>query len=170
MTQDLSRWGLVPELEDIVRRFLTAFPESHVNDGKRDRALQADRMSGLVVAGEVRHAKEPLPRGLIRWGVQTLAKTYLPSKPLYAVMSALNLHPEITDRAGLGVLIGGALAPFSDADLDKLSKHLSGRAVDLQRFGGDRWVLAQAWIAGQTRVKVLYDEGGEPRLHLSLRD
>lgn len=167
--QDIRRFGLVPELEAIVASFLNEFPESRVNDGKRDRRLQADRMAGLVVAGEVAHAKEPLPRGLVRWGAFALAGTYYESPMLTASVNAICLRPDVTDRAGIAALILAALAPFTDEQLDKLSKHLSGRAADLQRFGGSRWLLARAWWARQTRVKVLYAEAGMPRLHVQLK-
>jgi len=168
--QNLSRWGLVPELESIVAAFLDEFPESHMNDGKRNRATQADRMAGLVVAGEVTHAKEALPRGLSRWGAFALTGTYYESPMLTASVNAICLRPDVTDRAGLAALILAALAPFTDEQLDKLSKHLSGRAADLQRFGGSRWLMARAWWARQLRVKVLYAEAGMPRLHVQLRD
>lgn len=175
--QDLTRFELVPALEAVVTEFLTAFPESSVVDGRRDRFQQADRMAGLVLAGEAAQKGLALPKGLARWGIAVLAGgwgirgTYLASPVLDAVVGVLKRNPGVTNRGALAALFDLAFDPFTPAELGRVSRHLSGEAADLDRkcFTPVRWKQVRAWFAGHPEVKVLYEEGGMPRLHVQLR-
>ena len=90
-------------------------PEVVFTSGRRDKVAQARAMAQNVVRSR-----------------QWIARTYLRNDVSVACQKWVDEHPEATTPTQIQKGLEGVFAKFTDADLGRLSKHLSGEAFDIQ--------------------------------------
>jgi hypothetical protein len=130
------------------RVLLAAYPAVVFTSGLRDKAAQARAMASNVVKNR-------------QWIVQT----YRDTAAARACQTWVDDHAEATTQAAIGAGLLGVLDVLTEAEVGRLSKHLSGAAFDVQPVTKDPDAIKQA-IRGLPGVtKFLEREGGLVRWH-----
>lgn len=153
----IEEMQLHPIMEQACRQFEWAFQNVQWLSGRRDRTSQAAAMAPHIVRDR-------------RW----IAKTYLHAAHL---QTAVDFHPEAQTVEQVSNLLFETMLGMTDAELDKVSDHLSGMAVDLvpMIFGdGDPTPTGQAalkWLHDYPYTKkVLTREGGRIVWHWACQE
>lgn len=124
------------------------FPSIVFTSGRRTREQQASAMASNVIANP-------------KW----IEQTYIDSAPAQACQQWVDGHHDRTLR-GIAEGLCSVLSTFTDAELAQLSKHLSGRAFDVQPVGGELGAKIKSRIKTLPGlVKFLDREGGLIRWH-----
>jgi hypothetical protein len=123
-------------------------PKVIFTSGRRDKLGQARAMASNVVKKR-------------RW----IAETYLPSEASAACQRWVDEHPEALTLEQIRDGLFGVLSSLGDAQVARLSKHLSGEAFDVQPVAADAEAI-KASIRGLSGLtKFLEREGGLERWH-----
>jgi hypothetical protein len=124
-------------------------PDVVFTSGRRDKSSQAAAMASNVV----------INRSWIR-------QTYVDTPASRACQKWVDEHPDAATREALHVGLLSVLEDLADADLGRLSRHLSGEAFDVRPVPGEIGDAIKADIRsldGLTRF--LEKEGGLVRWH-----
>jgi hypothetical protein len=125
-----------------------AFPTVVFTSGLRDKAAQARAMASNVVKKR-------------QWIVQT----YRDTAAARACQKWLDDHPEASTQATIGAGLLAVLDGLTEAEVGRLSKHLSGAAFDVQPVTKDADAIKQAIRSLPGVTKFLEREGGLVRWH-----
>ena len=151
MSLRIEDLGLAPKMEAVARDGAERFgPIVVFLSGRRTRAGQARAMALNIV------------RGGRRW----IAATYRPSGPSLALQTWVDQHPSITDASRLTSGLAGVMARFSDDELAALSRHMTGKAFDLQPVPNPAGAVLHAYLSTHPGIRVLDTEGGLVRWHV----
>lgn len=130
-----------------------SIPDVVFTDGKRSRAVQAERMARNVLDD------------------QWIANTYAHSAPALACQAAASKY--LWGKHGeLREVLFAALNKFTDEELAHLSAHLGGEAFDVEPWDGARGVVLEAAlqkIAEKYGGKFIKNEGGKRIFHAQFR-
>lgn len=116
--------------------------------GRRDKVGQARAMASNVVRNR-------------QWIVQT----YLASEVCSACQKWVNDHPEATTQMQIQDGLASVFNSLTDAQLGRISKHLSGEAFDVQPVIQDADAIKASIRGLQGLEKFLDKEGGLVRWH-----
>jgi hypothetical protein len=130
------------------RALKAAFPSVVFTSGLRDKAAQARAMASNVVKNR-------------QWIVQT----YRDTPAAHACQAWVDDHAEATTQAAIGAGLLAVLDGLTEAEVGRLSKHLSGAAFDVQPVVKDADAIKQAIRTLPGVTKFLEREGGLVRWH-----
>lgn len=117
--------------------------------GRRTVASQAEAMAENVLLNR-------------KW----IEETYAPSSQRTALRKWVNDHPEAVTKADIAAGLASVMAPWSDDDKLKISRHLAGLAFDLKPVAGANGVTVKKTIADLPNLRRFLDtEGGLVRWH-----
>lgn len=117
--------------------------------GRRTVASQAEAMAENVLLNR-------------KW----IEETYAPSSQRNALQKWVNDHPEAVTKADIAAGLASVMAPWSDEDKLKISRHLAGLAFDLKPVAGANGVTVKKTIADLPNLRRFLDtEGGLVRWH-----
>lgn len=136
---DVMRLGLIGNAARAAAIIAKAHPDVHFRSGRRTLEEQASAMS----------------KNVVRAGRKWIAENYKASNVVAAVQRWIDSHPEAVTYMAIrtGMLV--VLRQFSDLELRKLSKHLTGQAFDIEPIDG-----LQGQMALQTIRSVVKELGG----------
>lgn len=130
----IEEMNLHPVMEQACRQFEWAFPKVEWRQGRRDRTTQARDMAPHIVRDR-----------------QWISRTYLHAAHL---QTAVDVHPEAQTVEQVSTLLFETMLGMSDEELNKVSDHFLGMAVDLTPMifnDGD------PTPTGQEALKWMYD-------------
>lgn len=139
-------------LNDLPRRsaylLKQRFPNLIFTSGRRNRADQARAMASNVVLNR-----------------QWISQTYSPSPASQACQRWVDQHPEAATQNTIADGLFTVLNTFSDIDLRRLSKHLSGDAFDVKPVIQNAQAIKDFIRHLPGLEKFLEKEGGLERWH-----
>jgi hypothetical protein len=142
----------VLQLADTARRAAYALKRAHPSvvftSGRRSKEEQASAMASNVVRNR-------------KW----IEETYLPTTLSAKCQEWVDRNPDKKTQADIARGLASIIALASDADLGKLSKHLSGEAFDVQPVEKDADAIKNTIRALPGLGKFLDKEGGLVRWH-----
>jgi hypothetical protein len=146
----IAELDLAPVAEAAAYELKRQHPSVVFTSGRRDKVDQARAMASNVV-----HNRQ--------WVIQT----YKPSEVRAACQAWVDAHPEATTKEEIQDGLESVFDSLTDAQLGKISKHLSGEAFDVQPISPG--AQANAIMATIRRLdgldKFLDKEGGLVRWH-----
>jgi hypothetical protein len=148
---NLEQLLLDDDVQAIARELWEGFPGIVFTSGRRTLQDQAHAMAENVVLNR-------------RW----IAQTYARSLASVDCQSWIDQTPEATTTEDIAAGLLRCLNLLSKQALDKLSKHLIGRAFDVQPMAYPDGLAVKAWLkakAAQVGGKFLEREGGLLRWH-----
>jgi hypothetical protein len=116
--------------------------------GRRDKLAQARAMAANVVRNR-------------QWIVQT----YLPSPVCAACQKWVDEHPQAVTQEAIQQGLIGVFDSIGEAELGRISKHLSGEAFDVQPVAANAEAIKASIRALEGLTKFLDREGGLERWH-----
>jgi hypothetical protein len=116
--------------------------------GRRDSVGQARAMASNVIRNR-------------KW----IEETYLPSEACTRCQKWIDEHPQATTQRQIQDGLASVFNSLPDAQLGRLSKHLSGEAFDVQPVGTNAEAIKASIRALQGLTKFLDREGGLERWH-----
>lgn len=148
------RLNLKEPAEAAARELLRLFPDVVFTSGRRDLMGQCRAMAENVA--QAGHA----------W----LSRTYKWSPALQALADWLKARPKLKDAAAIGAGFFAILSGMQEAEVNKLSLHLSGLAFDVKPMHGDHGAQVKKAIRHLPHLeKFLEREGGLERWHLQFK-
>ena len=150
----LDEMNLDAETRAIAAALLVVCPFTVFTSGRRDVVDQVHAMAENTAKSR-------------EW----IAQTYLPSLARTACLQWLRANPGVKDVHVIAAGLYAALRGIPDAELGKLSKHLSGRAFDVQPIDGTAGMKICAFLraqAAKTGGKFLEREGNLQIWHFQL--
>jgi hypothetical protein len=114
-TDAISRLRLQPDVEQKARQLKARAPGVRFTSGRRDLAGQARAMAGNVVRNR-----------------QWIAQTYRASDAIRQLQNWVNTHPQANTAAEIAQGLLSVMNSMSDSQRSGISRHLSGRAFDIQ--------------------------------------
>jgi len=116
--------------------------------GRRDKVGQARAMASNVIRNR-------------KW----IVETYLPSEACTCCQKWIDDHPEATTQKQIQDGLVSAFNSLTDAQLGRLSKHLSGEAFDVQPVDTNAEAIKASIRGLNGLTKFLDKEGGLVRWH-----
>lgn len=147
----LSDLILVEPVQTVARDLAMVFPDVFFSSGRRTLEQQAYAMADNVVVNR-------------KW----IAQTYVASLASAACQACVDANPTEMKVSKIVELLLGVLKAFPEDQLIHLSRHLSGRAFDVDPVDGAKGENIKAWLhmrAAQVGGKFLEREGGLRRWH-----
>jgi hypothetical protein len=148
---NLNQLLLDDDVQAVARELWEGFPGIQFTSGRRTLQDQAHAMAENVALNR-------------RWIVQTYAR----SLASVDCQSWVDNNPDATTTEQIAAGLLHSLNLLSKQALDKLSKHLIGRAFDVQPMAYPDGLAVKAWLkakAAQMNGKFLEREGGLLRWH-----
>lgn len=141
--------NLAPRAHAAALLLLAAHPEVVFTSGRRDLAGQASAMASNVI-------RNP------HW----IFQTYKPTAERNALQAWVDAHFEAATQAGIAAGLLSVMSAWTDGQLARVSKHLSGLAFDVQPVVGAAGEAIKATIRSLPGlVEFLEVEGGLIRWH-----
>lgn len=145
---DIEALNLAPVAKAAAYELKRLHPTVIFTSGRRDKAGQARAMAGNVVSKR-----------------QWIKQTYLPSEASSACQKWVDDHPEATTQAQIQEGLLSVFNSLTDAQLGRISKHLSGEAFDVQPVTQNADAIKASIRGLQGLGKFLEQEGGLVRWH-----
>lgn len=150
---NISDLNLEPVAEAGAVALQKAHPDVAFTSGRRGVAEQAAAMASNIIHNR-------------RW----IARTYVNTAESRQLQAWVNAHPSATLQGAIAAGLATIMSTWTDAQKDKLSKHFSGKAFDVQPVPGPAGeaILAtmRALVARSPGAKLLTEEGGLVRWHV----
>lgn len=151
---NLEDLNLEAPVQLVARNLWESFPGVIFTSGRRSLKDQARAMAENVALNR-------------RW----ISQTYVLSIASGDCQKWIDENPEATTPGDIEAGLFSVLGVLSPDELKRLSKHLIGRAFDIQPMGYPTSLNVKAWLyarASTTGGKFLEREGGLPRWHFEL--
>jgi hypothetical protein len=140
------------DLAPVARAAAAALKRLHpgvvFTSGRRDKVAQARAMAGNVVRNR-----------------QWIGHTYLPSPVCAACQKWVDAHPQALTQEAIEQGLIGVFDSIGEAELGRISKHLSGEAFDVQPVAANAEAIKASIRALKGLTKFLDREGGLERWH-----
>ena len=140
--------GLAPLARAAAYALKRLHPGVVFTSGRRDKVGQARAMAANVLRNR-----------------QWIAQTYLPSPVCAASQRWVDQHPEAVTQDAIQQGLLSVFDALPEAELGRISKHLSGEAFDVQPVAANAEVIKAAIRALEGLTKFLDREGGLERWH-----
>jgi hypothetical protein len=145
---DIEVLNLAPTAKAAAYELKRLHPTVIFTSGRRDKAGQARAMASNVVSNR-------------KW----IQQTYMPSEVSSACQKWVDDHPEATTQAQIQQGLVSVFDSLTDAQLGRISKHLSGEAFDVQPVIQNAEAIKASIRSLQGLTKFLDKEGGLVRWH-----
>lgn len=153
---EIYRLGLVGDCAEFARALSKMYPGVEFTSGRRTRESHAWAMAQNIVIG----------------GRKWIAKTYKASPVSKALQRWLDVNPQATTAHDISEGLLGLLNGYTDEQLEALSLHFSGRAVDIQPLDGPDaagLLMSIRTLVQQFGGRFIEREGGLRRWHCQFR-
>lgn len=153
---EVYRLGVVGDCAEFVRMLVIECPNVAFTSGRRTRQEQAWAMAQNVVIG----------------GRKWVAKTYKASKVNKSIQSWIDKNPNAIAAHDIAIGITEVLSLYTDEELESLSKHFTGKAVDIQPVDGsegDFLLMSIRRLCADLGGTFIDREGGLRRWHCQFR-
>jgi hypothetical protein len=136
--------NLVDYAKAAAEKLLSDFPDVVFTSGRRDVAQQASAMAGNVVQNR-------------DW----IKETYLASAERDSLQGWVDANPDAATKAAIAAGLASVMAPWTDEQKRRLSRHFSGQAFDVQPMTGSQGDAVKAAINALPNLRQFLDnEGG----------
>ena len=149
---DIDALDLAPTAKAAALEIKKKHPDVVFTSGRRGLAEQASAMASNIVSSGDRN-----------W----IRKTYAAAD---ALQKWVDDHPEATSKADLAAGLEATLDALPDADRNKVSKHLTGQAWDIQPQTANAAAIKADIRALPGLTKFLEKEGGLVRWHAQFKE
>jgi hypothetical protein len=140
--------ALAPVAEAAAYALKRLHPDVVFTSGRRDKVAQARAMASNVVGNR-----------------QWIVETYLPSPVSAACQKWVDQHPEAVTQEAIQQGLISVFDSVGDAELGRISKHLSGEAFDVQPVAANAEAIKASIRGLEGLTKFLDRAGGLERWH-----